>query len=67
MNLIRDSQGGRDITECVNDACSSVPCSNGGTCMSEAAEFICICPLGFGGATCNSTSKLRFLLFMLLQ
>ncbi len=31
-------------------------CNNGGTCVTGAgAPFICICPDGFSGETCNET------------
>lgn len=38
------------------DYCEVNVCSNGGTCVIRAgAPFICICPDGFSGETCNET------------
>ncbi|KAG7237152.1 hypothetical protein INR49_032753, partial [Caranx melampygus] len=38
------------------DYCEVNVCSNGGTCVTGAgAPFICICPDGFTGETCNET------------
>lgn len=39
------------------DYCKVNVCSNGGTCVTGAgAPFICICPDGFSGDTCNETA-----------
>ncbi|XP_069551498.1 milk fat globule EGF and factor V/VIII domain containing b isoform X3 [Brachyistius frenatus] len=38
------------------DYCEVNVCSNGGTCVTgTGAPFICICPDGFSGETCNET------------
>nr|XP_057931539.1 milk fat globule EGF and factor V/VIII domain containing b isoform X4 [Doryrhamphus excisus] len=38
------------------DICKVNVCSNGGTCVTrEGDPFICICPDGFTGETCNET------------
>ncbi|CAB1323563.1 unnamed protein product, partial [Coregonus sp. 'balchen'] len=38
------------------DYCEINVCSNGGTCVTGAgAPFICICPDGYTGDTCNDT------------
>ena len=38
------------------DYCEVNVCTNGGTCVTGAgAPFICICPDGFSGETCNET------------
>ncbi|KAI7800776.1 putative sushi [Triplophysa rosa] len=39
------------------DECSSYPCQNGGTCVDKINSFICLCPVGFKGLTCE-TGKL---------
>src|SRR5688572_25142988 len=50
-------------TSCSKDACESVTCSNGGTCVDGK----CICPTGYTGTYCekrtceaNNTAKVRF-------
>ncbi|CBY22268.1 unnamed protein product [Oikopleura dioica] len=35
--------------------CSANPCSNNGTCTFIGADFMCDCPDGFTGLTCEST------------
>lgn len=38
--------------------CQVNQCRNGGTCMmGEGRRFICICPDGFNGETCNETES----------
>ncbi|XP_077423631.1 milk fat globule EGF and factor V/VIII domain containing b isoform X4 [Vanacampus margaritifer] len=40
------------------DLCKVNICSNGGTCVTrQGAPFMCICPDGFTGETCNETEK----------
>ncbi|CAL8263235.1 unnamed protein product [Merluccius merluccius] len=40
----------------LSDYCEVNRCSNGGICVMGAGEpFICICPDGFTGDTCNET------------
>ncbi|KAK2165282.1 hypothetical protein LSH36_52g01014 [Paralvinella palmiformis] len=42
------------ISECGSSACASVPCLNGGSCMSADPEkFTCKCPSGFKGVKCE--------------
>uniref|UniRef100_A0A8C2GT15 Sushi, nidogen and EGF-like domains 1 n=1 Tax=Cyprinus carpio TaxID=7962 RepID=A0A8C2GT15_CYPCA len=36
------------------DECSSYPCQNGGTCVDKINHFICLCPVGFIGTTCET-------------
>ena len=35
------------------DWCRSSPCTNGGTCLSNADGFSCECGSGFTGHTCE--------------
>ena len=65
IDLIRDSQRGRDIAECVRNPCSASPCSNGGTCIVEAGEFTCLCPLGYAGRTCNTAGECKYSVLMI--
>ncbi|MED6262286.1 hypothetical protein ATANTOWER_017245, partial [Ataeniobius toweri] len=38
------------------DPCAENVCNNGGTCVTgTGTPFICICPDGFSGETCNET------------
>ncbi|GFU04717.1 hypothetical protein NPIL_519981 [Nephila pilipes] len=42
------------ISECGGNACSSIPCKNGGTCASsEPKSFHCRCLDGFSGEKCE--------------
>ena len=41
------------------DECSSSPCQNGGTCYDEKNHFICKCPVGYEGKTCNKRKLWR--------
>lgn len=34
--------------------CDSTTCSNGGTCYDHGDSFLCSCPSGWGGSTCNT-------------
>lgn len=44
------------MTAVNGDLCEVNVCANGGTCVSGAGTpFICICPDGFTGETCNET------------
>lgn len=33
--------------------CSSDPCENGGTCIVENEEAVCLCNIGFAGKHCE--------------
>lgn len=57
IDLIGESQSGRDITECVNNQCAALPCFNGGTCMVEETGFTCMCPLGYAGTVCTDAGE----------
>jgi hypothetical protein len=35
------------------DACSSNPCSNGGTCYKYGGSFVCVCRAPYAGSTCS--------------
>lgn len=34
--------------------CDAATCSNGGTCYDHGDSFLCSCPPGWGGSTCNT-------------
>ena len=36
------------------DACEDSPCENGATCTSVNGSFVCNCPAGYTGRTCNA-------------
>ncbi|KAK8758655.1 hypothetical protein V5799_003714, partial [Amblyomma americanum] len=67
-----DAVEGLDVDECGGDGCSGVSCQNGGQCIANGAEQgVCLCALGFAGASCetpveivvpsfNGSSYLRF-------
>lgn len=59
VDLIGSAIGGRGITQCIADPCTTQPCANGGTCTSNSEGFTCLCSLGFAGSTCNM-SKLQY-------
>lgn len=41
--------------------CDSFTCSNGGTCSDHGDSFLCSCPSGWGGSTCNTGQALTAL------
>ena len=41
--------------------CDSSTCSNGGTCYDHGDSFLCSCPSGWGGSTCNTGQALAAL------
>jgi Notch-like protein len=42
-----------DCTFVVARPCSSNPCKNGATCYSDSVTFVCACPPGWTGSTCE--------------
>uniref|UniRef100_A0A8B9SND0 Fibulin-7 n=1 Tax=Anas platyrhynchos TaxID=8839 RepID=A0A8B9SND0_ANAPL len=36
------------------DDCSSNPCANGGTCVDGNQSYMCLCPRGWSGTSCQS-------------
>ncbi len=44
-------------TSCNRDKCKTIVCANGGVCNDGA----CNCPSGYGGPTCETTSRDKFL------
>uniref|UniRef100_A0A915JHV4 Uncharacterized protein n=1 Tax=Romanomermis culicivorax TaxID=13658 RepID=A0A915JHV4_ROMCU len=43
----RDNQNG----------CNGSPCQNGGTCTPAMGGYICVCPSGYGGVSCEKASN----------
>ncbi|XP_058974693.1 basement membrane-specific heparan sulfate proteoglycan core protein-like [Musca domestica] len=76
LNLIADIQDAANIQNCgeINEieqnetfdhdveqnACSSDPCENGGTCVVENDEAVCLCNIGFAGKHCEDHISLQF-------
>ncbi|XP_076472604.1 agrin-like [Babylonia areolata] len=53
-SLGQDIISGADISECDSNACKSIPCLNGGTCLLlDAESFDCRCADGFQGLHCE--------------
>ncbi|XP_022092221.1 pikachurin-like [Acanthaster planci] len=45
---------GVDVGECSSGLCDEGMCSNGGSCVAQSASrYLCLCPLGTGGPTCE--------------
>ena len=36
-----------------DDACQPNPCKSGGVCQEDYNSFICLCPPGYDGNTCD--------------
>ncbi|KAK9815497.1 hypothetical protein WJX72_004680 [[Myrmecia] bisecta] len=48
--------------QCVDhDDCAPNPCQNAGTCTDGLKTFTCGCPLGFKGATCQTSTCYQLL------
>ena len=49
-----------------NDECSSNPCQNGGTCISQdgSSSFMCHCHYGFTGTTCGKLLLVEFFILI---
>ncbi|XP_038074554.1 pikachurin-like [Patiria miniata] len=46
--------GGVDVGECSSGLCDEGMCSNGGSCVAQSASrYLCLCPLGTAGPTCE--------------
>ena len=50
----------RSITSLLigSDECASNPCQNGGTCDDYVNAFLCRCPVGYGGALCETGNSI---------
>ncbi|KAJ8031544.1 Protein delta-like 2 [Holothuria leucospilota] len=42
-------------TNKVENLCNSFPCKNGGSCILDDSEYICLCREGFGGENCEKS------------
>uniref|UniRef100_A0AAR2KS92 Protein eyes shut homolog n=1 Tax=Pygocentrus nattereri TaxID=42514 RepID=A0AAR2KS92_PYGNA len=47
---------GRNIQNCDTPVCQHQPCQNGGTCVSEAENWFCVCPPLYSGKLCQFTA-----------
>ncbi|XP_038072278.1 uncharacterized protein LOC119740886 isoform X2 [Patiria miniata] len=43
--------------QCVEENCGSLPCLNGGSCMSSPDGFTCNCSYGYEGRTCATVAQ----------
>ena len=62
----------RDVVSLSQKAssCHSNPCQNGGSCVDQRGSFVCVCPYGAAGKTCESERqawKWTFLSFFLFR
>ncbi|XP_051945836.1 protein eyes shut homolog [Xyrauchen texanus] len=47
---------GQNIQNCDLAVCQHQPCRNGGTCVSDAENWFCVCPLLYFGKLCQFTA-----------
>uniref|UniRef100_A0A8C5HKQ1 Delta-like protein n=1 Tax=Gouania willdenowi TaxID=441366 RepID=A0A8C5HKQ1_GOUWI len=47
----------RSVANSSESQCDSSTCSNGGTCYDHGDSFLCSCPSGWGGSTCNTAKN----------
>ncbi|XP_049328582.1 protein eyes shut homolog isoform X2 [Astyanax mexicanus] len=50
---------GRNIHNCDQPVCQLQPCRNGGTCISDAENWFCLCPPLYSGKLCQFTACQR--------
>ena len=41
------------------DNCKSNPCLNNGTCVEAVNGYVCACPAGYSGASCEVLAALH--------
>uniref|UniRef100_A0A1X7UPV7 Uncharacterized protein n=1 Tax=Amphimedon queenslandica TaxID=400682 RepID=A0A1X7UPV7_AMPQE len=60
LHIIDDSIAGRDIAHGeAAGSCGPETCSNGGICVEESqSSFLCLCPIGFRGDTCEQDTEI---------
>ena len=56
-DLFNSSSRGRNVHECIKHPCDILRCENGGTCTDVDGQgtYECVCAVGFGGDTCQTT------------
>ncbi|NWW93671.1 EYS protein, partial [Rhynochetos jubatus] len=51
--IIDEALGGRNVENCNVPICDYHPCLNGGTCKSDAENWVCECPKLYSGKLCQ--------------
>ena len=48
----------------LDNACFNNPCLNGATCRTSGTNYVCTCPAGYSGTTCNICNIKYFINFI---
>ncbi|KAK3522966.1 hypothetical protein QTP86_010304 [Hemibagrus guttatus] len=53
LHIMEEAHQGQHIHKCDTAKCQHQPCRNGGTCISDAETWFCVCPLLYSGKLCQ--------------
>ncbi|GAA6091690.1 protein eyes shut homolog [Tachysurus ichikawai] len=53
LHMMEEAYHGQHIHNCDTTKCQHQPCRNGGTCISDAETWFCVCPLLYSGKLCQ--------------
>ncbi|XP_028845065.1 protein eyes shut homolog isoform X2 [Denticeps clupeoides] len=56
LDIVREAVRGQNILNCASPVCQHQPCRNGGTCVSDAENWFCVCPPLYSGKLCQFTA-----------